>query len=159
MITLRDARMEDAGAYECKATSIAGSTTLTATIDIQQPPTITLSPDTQAIEVTEGDELRFSCSATGIPTPSVIIKVPENAAIRVIQPLRDHSALNQYGEATINHPGIQRSHAGLYQCIATNEAGQDLKYIQVNVKEKRGDVGKLMLMFPLRTIDKNGKFI
>lgn len=102
------------------------------------PPTITLTPDLQTIEVTEGDELRFSCAATGIPEPSIQIKVPENSNVRAVLPF----SRGGRPEATINHLGIKRSQGGLYECIATNEAGSDLRYIQVNVKEKRGDVGK-----------------
>lgn len=139
MITLREATIEDGGLYECKATNVAGTATLTASIAIQQPPTITLSPDTQSIEITEGDELRFTCTATGVPTPSVTIKVPDGAPAFVpVVPLRGRT---EHPEATINYLSVQRSQAGLYSCIATNDAGQDLRYIQVNVKEKRGDVG------------------
>lgn len=140
VITLREATIEDAGLYECKATNVAGTATLTASITIQQPPVITLSPDVQSIEVTEGDELRFTCSATGIPTPSVQIKVPDGApAHSPVLPL--HRGRVELPEATINYVSAHRSQAGLYQCVAINDAGQDLRYIQVNVKEKRGDVG------------------
>lgn len=138
VITLRDATIEDAGSYECKATNIAGTTTQSASIEMQQSPTIYLTPDTQSIEITEGDELRFSCHATGIPEPSIEIKVPENSNIRVVTPL----GRSGRPEASVHHTGIQRHQEGLYSCVAVNEAGQDLRYIQVNVKEKRGDVGK-----------------
>lgn len=144
VITLREATVEDTGSYECKATNIAGTTTLSTTIEVQQAPTIILTPDVQVIEITEGDELRFSCAAIGIPHPTVTIKVPEGSNVRTIQPFEAFQSSSSVGraEATINHRGIQRSQAGLYQCTAINEAGQDIRYIQVNVKEKRGDVGK-----------------
>lgn len=105
-----------------------------------------MAPDLQAIEITEGDELRFTCTATGIPQPSIEIKVPEGSNVHATRPLHAPARAGhgiERAEATIAHFGIQRSQAGLYQCIAINEAGQDLRYIQVNVKEKRGDVGKL----------------
>jgi hypothetical protein len=137
VITLREATIEDAGTYECSASNPAGTTSLSTSIEIQQVPTITMSPDSQVIEVTEGDELRFTCAATGIPTPSIQIKVPEGSGIR--EPI---ARAGLRPEASLNHAGIKRSQGGLYECIAINEAGQDLRYIQVNVKEKRGDVGK-----------------
>lgn len=148
-ITLREATVEDAGSYECKATNIAGTTTLSTTIEVLQAPTISLLPDVQVLEITEGDELRFTCSAVGIPTPAVTISVPEGSNVRATVPYSVASASGTsrtsvtHAEATINHRGIQRSQGGLYTCTATNEAGQDLRYIQVNVKEKRGDVGEL----------------
>lgn len=138
VITLREATVEDTGSYECKAVNIAGTITLSTTVTVQLAPTIILTPDLQTIEVTEGDELRFTCAATGIPEPTIEVKVPEGSNVRAIQPY----SRSGRPEATINHVGIQRSQAGLYQCIATNDAGSDLRYIQVNVKEKRGDVGK-----------------
>lgn len=145
VITLREATVEDTGSYECKATNVAGTTTASSSIEVQQAPTIAMAPDLQVLEITEGDELRFTCSATGIPQPSIEIKVPEGSNVHANIPL--HSPRAGHGveraEATIAHFGIQRSQAGLYQCIAINEAGQDLRYIQVNVKEKRGDVGEL----------------
>lgn len=146
VITLREATVEDTGSYECKATNVAGTTTASSSIEVQQAPTIAMAPDLQVLEITEGDELRFTCSATGIPQPSIEIKVPEGSNVRAganVPALHraDHGVVR--AEATIAHFGIQRSQAGLYQCIAINEAGQDLRYIQVNVKEKRGDVGEL----------------
>lgn len=145
-ITLREATIEDSGSYECRATNIAGTTTLSTTIEVLQAPTISLIPDVQVLEVTEGDELRFTCTAVGVPQPTVSIQVPENSNVRTTLPyaalLPGRNAV-AHGEASINHRGIQRSQAGLYTCTATNEAGQDLRYIQVNVNEKRGDVGEL----------------
>lgn len=137
VITLRDATNDDTGSYECKATNVAGTVTLSTTIEVQLPPTIILTPNLEVIEVTEGDELRFSCAATGIPDPTVEIKVPENSNVRPISPF----SRGGRPEASLNHANTHRTQAGLYQCIATNEAGTDLRYIQVNVKEKRGDVG------------------
>lgn len=140
VITLREATIDDTGDYECKAVNIAGTVTLSTHIEIQQAPTIILQPDKQTIEVTEGDELRFSCSATGIPQPSIQIKVPEGSGVRAL-PERVESLSSRRSEAAISHRNIHRSQSGVYECIAINEAGQDLRYIQVNVNEKRGDVG------------------
>lgn len=140
VITLREATLDDSGSYECKATNIAGTVTQSTTLDVQQAPTLILEPDVQSIDITQGDELRFTCAAVGVPTPTVQIKLPAGVNLRPqIQPLRLGSTR---AEATISHFNVQMSHAGLYECIAQNEAGQDLRYINVNVKEKRGDIGK-----------------
>jgi hypothetical protein len=145
VITLREATFEDQGLYVCTATNIAGTTSLSTNLEILQHPTIIIMPDTQTLEITEGDELRFSCSATGVPTPSINIKVPEGSNViprpAVPAPARGDIAGTGRAVASIHHYNTQLSQAGLYECIATNDAGQDLRYIQVNVKEKRGDVG------------------
>lgn len=142
VITLREATFEDAGNYECKATNVAGTITLSTSIDIQQAPTITLQPDRQTIDITEGDELSFTCSATGIPQPTVQINVPKTSNERFDVALNSESGYQGRPEASINHRNVQMSQAGIYECIATNNAGKDTRYIQVNVNPKRGDVGE-----------------
>jgi len=140
VITLREATLDDAGTYECSATNAAGSTSLSATLEVQQAPTISLLPDRNSVTLTEGDELRFTCSASGIPAPSVVIKAPESSQVRpLLTAFADERSRRP--EANIRHSNIQLHQGGLYECIATNEAGTDVKYIQVHVNEKRGDVG------------------
>lgn len=139
VITLREATIDDAGVYECRAANIAGETSLTTTLEIQQQPSLSIIPDRERIDLTEGDELRFTCLATGIPTPSIQIKFPDTA--RGISPARSNEVRKDQSEATLTHYNTQRHHAGIYECVATNEAGQDIRYIQVSVKEKRGDSG------------------
>jgi hypothetical protein len=139
VITLREAILEDGGIYECHASNAAGKTSLSTTLDIQQQPSISFVPDRERIDLTEGDELRFTCLASGIPAPTVQIKFPESA--RGIVPARSSEIRRDQSEATLSHFNVQRSHAGIFECIATNEAGQDIRYVQVNVAEKRGDVG------------------
>lgn len=138
VITLREATVEDTGSYECKATNAAGTITLSTTLEVQQAPTITLQPDRQTIDLTEGDELRFSCAATGIPQPTIQIKIPDGSNVR---PTPSAFSYDGRAEASVTHVNIQRKQSGLYECVAINEAGQDLRYVQVNVNEKRGDVG------------------
>lgn len=146
MITLREATLEDAGVYECRASNLAGETSLSTTLEIQQQPTIQLYPDQQSFDLTEGDELKFNCIATGIPTPSVIIKTPDSYP--GLQGIRTEDINRDQGEASISHYNIQQNQAGLYECVATNEAGQDIRYIQVNVAVKRGDAGMTSLFLP-----------
>jgi Immunoglobulin I-set domain/Immunoglobulin domain len=141
VITLREAKIDDAGVYECRASNIAGETSLSTTLEIQQQPSISIVPDRERIDLTEGDELRFTCLATGIPAPSIQIKFPDSA--EGIAPARSTEVRRDQSEATLAHFGVQQSQAGNYECIATNDAGQDIKYIQVTVAEKRGDVGMI----------------
>lgn len=136
VITLREATLDDTGLYECRATSLAGSTSLNVNIEVQLPPTIVSNEN--VINLTEGDELIISCVATGIPSPNVEIKPPQGASVRASA--TGPTRLN-HPEARIHHYDVQKSQAGVYECIATSEAGQDLKYIQVNINSKRGDVG------------------
>lgn len=141
VITLREATLEDGGIYECHASNDAGKTSLSTTLDIQQQPSISIVPDRERIDLTEGDELRFTCLASGIPSPTVQIKFPENA--RGLVPARSTEIRRDQSESTFSHFNVQRSHAGIFECIATNEAGQDIRYIQVKVAEKKDSAGMI----------------
>lgn len=156
VITLRLAEIEDAGIYECRASNIAGETSLSTTLEIQQPPTIQMYPDVQNFDLTEGDELKFNCIASGIPAPAVRIKIPDG--VQQITGIRSSEIRRDQAEASISHYNIQRSQAGLYECIATNDAGQDTRYIQVNVAVKRGDAGMISLCFPYFWHKNHSKF-
>ncbi|KAL7036766.1 hypothetical protein ACKWTF_008935 [Chironomus riparius] len=134
VITLRDAKLDDAGVYECRASNIAGETSLSTTLEIQQQPSIKLYPDIQSFDLTEGDELKFNCIATGTPTPTVTIKSPDGVPRMEVRTSEIH---RDQGEASVSHYNIQRNQAGLYECVAVNDAGQDVRYIQVNVAVKR----------------------
>lgn len=142
VITLKEASLDDAGIYECRASNIAGETSLSTTLEIQQPPSISFVPDRDRIDLTEGDELRFTCLASGIPAPSIRIEFPDTAT-RSLSPVRSTKVRDDQSEATLSHYNVQRSHAGIYKCIASNEASDETRYIQVNVAEKRGDVGMI----------------
>lgn len=144
VITLREAILEDGGVYECVARNEAGETRLSSSIEINQPPVITMEPEQETMVLTEGDELRFTCTARGTPTPSVRIEVPEDSGVRFTsQP--DHSSHHRSRqhnpEASVAHYNIQQHQSGIYSCIAENEAGEERRYVQVVVNPKRGDVG------------------
>jgi hypothetical protein len=134
VITLREATIEDGGVYECIARNDAGETRLSSSIEMLQPPVITLEPDRETLTLTEGDELRFTCTAHGIPTPTVVIEVPEDSGVR--SPASARSSI-----ASIHHYNIQQNQAGVYTCLATSDAGEERRYIQVSVNPRRGDVG------------------
>jgi Immunoglobulin domain/Immunoglobulin I-set domain len=145
VITLREATLDDAGVYECKASNVAGQTSLSTTLTVQQSPVISIQPDVERLSIQEGETLRFSCSAIGIPVPSVHIKVPDG----VIEPYSNRAASESRSgsQASIEYPRAQASHSGLYECVATNDAGQDIRYIQVDVNPWRGDLGKIKHLF------------
>lgn len=144
VITLREAQLEDGGVYECVARNEAGETRLSSSVEITQPPVLTMEPDQETMILTEGDELRFTCSAHGTPAPSVRIEVPENSGVRVAPPRQSaDNGRHRSGrpEASIAHYNVQQHQSGVYSCVAENEAGEERKYVQVIVNPKRGDVG------------------
>lgn len=143
VITIQEAGLDDEGQYECRAENSAGFTTVTATLEINESPVITLYPNRTQLTVVENDEISIQCTATGKPTPTVTFKYPERARVddRIGSRLDDPRPYSQQSQAFVSIYKAKRTDAGVYECIATNEAGQDIRYIQVAVDEKRGDIG------------------
>ncbi len=61
----------DKGQYECRAENDAGSTTGILTLDVHEPPTISLEPSGSVIK-NAGEELRLVCTGRGDPSPAVV---------------------------------------------------------------------------------------
>lgn len=144
-ILVSNVTFEDAGEYECRASNIAGEVSATSSIHVQQPPIIRILPDLQELTITEGDELKLECFAEGLPTPSVRWTEPQEIGRSGLA-----GAPRGYfpqAQSLIHKYNVGRSSEGTYICHASNEAGEDQKYITILVEQKRGDVGKLMMEF------------
>lgn len=145
-ILLSNITFADAGEYECRATNVAGVASQTATINVIQPPQIRILPENNGLlTLTEGDELKLECFAEGVPKPNVEWKEPSD--LRSDDNLLDGSVVPYSRtlpkpQSLIQKYNIDRSAEGTYTCHASNEAGEDQKYITVVVEKKRGDVGK-----------------
>ncbi|XP_062714560.1 basement membrane-specific heparan sulfate proteoglycan core protein isoform X8 [Aedes albopictus] len=137
VITLREVTLEDAGEYECRAENTAGSTSLTASVDVQLAPIITISPAVDEYKLYEGDELSIQCSARGKPEPTVQIKPPQHHEIDS----RHLSRFEGLGSANIHIFQAETKHSGTYECVASSPAGTDSRFITIQVQEKRGDLG------------------
>lgn len=118
---LREVTLEDAGEYECRAENTAGSTSLTASVDVQLAPIITISPAVDEYKLYEGDELSIQCSARGKPEPTVQIKPPQHHEIDS----RHLSRFEGLGSANIHIFQAETKHSGTYECVASSPAGTD----------------------------------
>lgn len=129
---ISDIQIADAGDYECIATNDVGEASGTASIRVIEAPIIMLEPNDEILRVTEGDEVKITCSASGFPSPNVYW-VDENDAER-----RDYQP--SVGPiAYLDIYRVTRNDAKSYKCVATNEAGTDERYITVDVSPRRGD--------------------
>lgn len=134
----------DAGEYECVASNVAGKSSLTTSVNVQQPPVIRILPEVQELTLTEGDELKLECFADGLPSPSVqwTEPIPRGGFASPASVPSIWSA-----QSLIHKYNIGRNDEGTYVCHAKNEAGEDQKYITILIEQKRGDVGKSMKHF------------
>uniref|UniRef100_A0A182JY83 Basement membrane-specific heparan sulfate proteoglycan core protein n=1 Tax=Anopheles christyi TaxID=43041 RepID=A0A182JY83_9DIPT len=135
VITLRDATLEDAGEYECRAENVAGTAVIATTIEILQAPIIKLEPN-EYHKVTENDDFTIHCSATGKPAPMVTLMPPRGASRSHLRQLTEGLR-----EVTLHLHRAELNDAGTYECTAKNAAGEDSQYLTLQVDPKRGDVG------------------
>uniref|UniRef100_T1PLQ8 Basement membrane-specific heparan sulfate proteoglycan core protein n=1 Tax=Musca domestica TaxID=7370 RepID=T1PLQ8_MUSDO len=136
-IVIDNLALEDTGDYKCEATNEVGSATAISTIRVIEAPVISLQPDLEIVSVTEGDELKITCSAKGTPTPNVRW-IKEDVVSYGFTPAL---AGAQSNEAVLEFYRVSMQDAKTYKCIATNEAGTDERYVVLDVKYRRGDVG------------------
>ena len=106
-LTLSGVMTEDGGSYTCNVTNAAGSDTYTTYVFIR--PMITLNPT--SVNVSVGDNVSFTCDATGFPTPS-ILWMKEDGDLPV----------NATGENTtnLNIAQVEFGDEGFYYCVATS---------------------------------------
>lgn len=139
MLAFIEVNVEDSGEYECLASNIAGSVSATVSLNVQQPPIVTLLPNVTEMLLTEGDDLKLDCQAHGTPLPTVVWTDPKSNS----NP--DLSSRSEVSYAVVQKYNVRKSDEGLYVCKATNSAGEEQRFVQVQVQPKRGDVGKYKL--------------
>lgn len=74
--------LSDAGTYQCVAENEAGKTSLTSSLEVQEAPLAVFKPDDPYVFVREGHSIEIVCTATGFPTPNVVIKTPHQGDIQ-----------------------------------------------------------------------------
>lgn len=139
-LTFNSLTLEDGGEYECLATNLAGSVSITASVIVQQPPTVSIIPNVSDMVLTEGDELKLECTAHGSPQPGVEWKHPNQDDVQHLFTHGRQPALPAF--AIIQKYNVRKSDEGIYTCTARSAAGTEEQYVQVSVQSKRGDVGK-----------------
>ncbi|XP_073829721.1 terribly reduced optic lobes isoform X13 [Musca autumnalis] len=138
-IVINDVSLADTGDYKCEAVNEVGSATAIATVRVIEAPVITIQPNQEILQVTEGDDLRLVCSATGTPTPSV--RWIKEGVVNYDFASVDSRARTLSNEAVLDFPRVSMQDGNAYKCIASNEAGTDERYVVLDVRPHRGDVG------------------
>lgn len=124
----------DAGDYKCVGENEVGNATAVATIRVIEAPVIQLEPSQEILTVTEGDEVKVTCTASGFPSPSV--RWVEDSSVATFNYDR---ASEHFNQAFLEFYRVSLQNGKAYKCVATNEAGTDERYIVLDVKPRRGD--------------------
>ncbi|KAK3087485.1 hypothetical protein FSP39_006555 [Pinctada imbricata] len=120
---ITDLKAEDTGTYTCTASNILGSDSMSRTLRVPVPPVIIEAPRSQ--EVVISGRIRLQCRADGTPTPTITwTRNGEN--------IRSRFSINGISELVI--PSAAKGDAGLYTCVAENNAGVDTASATVLLK-------------------------
>ncbi|XP_043941249.1 hemicentin-1 [Protopterus annectens] len=126
-LEIKNTMESDAGQYVCVATSVAGENQIVYNVGILVPPSLDGGDETTDHTTIQNSPLELECHATGTPLP--LITWLKNG-----QPVRqgDGVKILSSGQKLLILRA-QVSDTGRYQCVATNEAGDDEKTFDVAV--------------------------
>ncbi|KAH8235981.1 hypothetical protein KR032_011790, partial [Drosophila birchii] len=133
-VVISDILIADAGDYECRAKNEVGEASGVATLRVLEAPLVEIRPGDQ-IRLTEGDELKLECFASGYPNP----QVEWSSTVQYNRGLTE--SLGGTNSAVVHIYRVTQADAGIYTCAGTNEVATDERSVRVEVHPKRGDVG------------------
>eukprot|EP00118_Oscarella_pearsei_P004196 m.17479 g.17479 ORF g.17479 m.17479 type:complete len:899 (+) comp27508_c0_seq2:300-2996(+) len=129
-ILIEKVKETDAGEYEPKAVYGAiAKVGITAFLTVLVPPIIDLFPATDVIKsyiAYTGNPFNLTCSSYGNPPPTV-------EWFRNAESLQKNDLLGDYKVTE----AAAATHAGMYQCFATNDVGEDHKTTRVIVRDAK----------------------
>ncbi|XP_049335709.1 hemicentin-1 isoform X1 [Astyanax mexicanus] len=125
---IHSAQMTDTGRYLCMATNQAGTQRKRVDLQVYVPPSI--ADGSTNVTVTVNIQTTLSCEATGIPKPSLTWSKDG-------RPINTDHNQNMYrllssGSLVVIAPTVEDT--ALYECVVTNEAGQENRAIQLTVQ-------------------------
>ncbi|NWT15620.1 HMCN1 protein, partial [Vireo altiloquus] len=124
---ISETQVSDSGMYICVATNIAGNVTQSVKLSVHVPPRIQRGP--RVLKVQAGQRAELPCSAQGVPAPSISWFRGRSAVPT------DGGQFLQSPDGTLGISSVQLTDAGIYTCVATNDAGSDTAEVTVQVQE------------------------
>ncbi|XP_001920501.5 hemicentin-1 [Danio rerio] len=129
--------LSDSGIYTCVARSRAGLAELNFDLQVQAPPAVERTEPTEQVAVVQGSSVTLTCEARGVPPPTL-------SWLKDGQPLSLHRNLLLDGQETrFLLSDVGPSDAGLYSCVASNQAGSSTKTFNLTVLEPPKITGSL----------------
>ncbi|CAG5125030.1 unnamed protein product, partial [Candidula unifasciata] len=119
------------GEYLCSATNEVGTVTATASLRVEGPPTIEITPGKYITSIA-GERVNIECVGIGDPTPSVIWRSEQRRRSDVLPEAYDAGP----GTARLLFESIQKGDEGQYICVATNDRGRTEESVDITVIER-----------------------
>ncbi|TWW61140.1 Hemicentin-1 [Takifugu flavidus] len=129
VLRISPVQLSDSGVYTCMARSQAGLAELSYDVQVQVPPGVDHIEPVEPVTIVQGSLVTLSCEARGVPPPTL-------TWLKDSQPLSLHRNLLLDGQETrLQLPDVAPSDAGLYSCVASNQAGSSTKTFNLTVLE------------------------
>ncbi|RMC08359.1 hypothetical protein DUI87_14601 [Hirundo rustica rustica] len=119
--------VDDTAVYECSVSNAAGEDQRAIDLTVQVPPSI--ADEATELLVTKLSPVVISCTASGVPIPSVhwtkngIKLLPRGDGYRIVS------------SGAVEIPSAQLAHGGRYTCMARNAAGSAHRHVTLHVQE------------------------
>ncbi|NXC61674.1 HMCN1 protein, partial [Aleadryas rufinucha] len=119
--------VDDTAVYECSVSNDAGEDQRAVELTVQVPPSI--ADEATELLVTKLSPVVVSCTASGVPVPSVhwtkngIKLLPRGDGYRILS------------SGAVEIPSAQLAHGGRYTCTARNAAGSAHRHVALHVQE------------------------
>ncbi|XP_066048296.1 hemicentin-1 [Chamaea fasciata] len=119
--------VDDTAVYECSVSNAAGEDQRAIDLTVQVPPSI--ADEATELLVTKLSPVVVSCTASGVPVPSVhwtrngIKLLPRGDGYRILS------------SGAVEIPSAQLAHGGRYTCVARNAAGSAHRHVTLHVQE------------------------
>ncbi|KAK5871231.1 hypothetical protein PBY51_004123 [Eleginops maclovinus] len=129
VLRISPVQLSDSGLYTCVARSRAGLAELSYNVQVQVPPGVDHVEPVEPVTVVQGSLVTLTCEARGVPPPTL-------TWMKDGQPLSLHRNLLLDGQETrLQLPDVAPGDAGLYSCVASNQAGSSTKSFNLTVHE------------------------
>ncbi|XP_046417329.1 Down syndrome cell adhesion molecule-like protein Dscam2 isoform X10 [Neodiprion virginianus] len=126
-LTIESVAARHAGEYTCIASNKAGSTSHSATLDVNVPPRWILEPTDKAFA--QGSDARVECKADGFPRPQVTWKRAAGETPGDYKDLKLSNPDISIEDGTLSINNIQKTNEGYYLCEAVNGIGAGLSAV------------------------------
>nr|XP_015827628.2 hemicentin-1 [Nothobranchius furzeri] len=130
MLRIYRVQPDHAGRFACSAQNSAGEARREYNIVVQAPPVISGTSQLQELTVVQGQEVEFQCRVSGRPAPKVEWSRDGEVLSRDGDP---HVEFLEDGQV-LKVKSVRLRDQGLYQCLARNAAGTQMRQFRLTVQ-------------------------
>lgn len=127
-LRILNAAANDKGTYVCEISNRVNRIPHVISLFVQEPPTLVLEPN-KSSTVEEGESCQLDCEFHGEPYPIVTWLLNGESV--------NNDSLMKFNGGTLHITRLEKRHAGIYQCMASNAQGTAYGSAMLQVKPKQ----------------------